>query len=295
MKTVKIIILIISFGAILLNSSTCTSQESLYLGQNPPGLEPKIFAPGIISTDAFEFAITITKNGDEIFFTRRPTYDDGCNTIMHAFFVNNQWTKPKKAPFSKNGYIELEPFCVPDDYIVYFHSEREHPVTGKKMTNDEKIWYSVKENGKWSEAIFQEGKLNEGWVMGIAPANNNVLYLCGEVDSLEGILRYSKNNDISKEFSGIHPYIAPDESYIIYDKIGSNWEETFLCIRFKENNGKWGDEILLPQSINKTKTECFGRMSPDSKYFFFNRIVEGNGDIYWVDSKIINSLKNKNL
>jgi len=127
--------------------------------------------------------------------------------------------------------------------------------------------------------------------MGIAPANKSILYLCGEVNKVSGILS-SKPIDgeytqVKKVIDGVHPYISPDESYIVYDKIGANWEETYLCIRFKNVNGQWGDEIILPESINATKTECFGRMSNDEKYFFFNRIVNGNGDIYWVSSKII--------
>ncbi|MBE0655504.1 MAG: hypothetical protein IH594_17005, partial [Bacteroidales bacterium] len=42
-----------------------------YLGQNPPGLTPEIFAPGIISTEQFEFGGTFSPDGTEFFFTRR--------------------------------------------------------------------------------------------------------------------------------------------------------------------------------------------------------------------------------
>lgn len=40
-----------------------------YLGQTPPGMKPEIFAPGIVSTDKHEFSITVSPEGDEIFFS----------------------------------------------------------------------------------------------------------------------------------------------------------------------------------------------------------------------------------
>ena len=36
-------------------------------------------------------------------------------------------------------------------------------------------------------------------------------------------------------------------------------------------------------------------LSPDGKYFFFNTTRSGNWDIYWVDAKIIEDLKPKEL
>jgi len=40
-----------------------------YLGQKPPGLEPEIFAPGIISTELIEHGtVTFSPNGNEVFW-----------------------------------------------------------------------------------------------------------------------------------------------------------------------------------------------------------------------------------
>ena len=266
-----------------------------YLGQKPPRENPVIFAQGIISTDEFEFAITFSYDNNDIFFTRRPTNDGGGNSIIHCNYSKEKWSKPALASFAKANYIELAPYCAPDEPKVYFHSEREHPLTGKKMVNDEKIWFTVKEQNEWKEASFLPGILNTGWVMGIAPAKNATLYLCGEVDELGGVLRSVPEDgtykNVEQILDGIHPYIASDESFIIFDKIGQNWGETYLCISFKNNIGEWGEAIKLPEVINKTNTECFGRMSPDWKYFFFNR----EGNIYWVDAKIIEELKPQNI
>jgi hypothetical protein len=264
--------------------------DSLYLGQKHPGITPKIFAPGIVSTDDFEFAITVSNDNKDIFFTRRPTHDSGGNSIMQATYKDGILTMPRLASFAKENYVELAPYCSPDELKVYFHSERAHPKTGKRMINDEKIWYSTKSKEGWSEAEFLTGVLNEGWVMGIAPSRDGTLYLCGEVENKNGILRSVPINDeynnVEQVLDGVHPYISPDESYIIFDAIGQSWEETYLCICYRKEDGAWSDKIKLPDIINRTNTECFGRMSPNGQFFFFNR----DGDIYWVSAKIIYNL-----
>lgn len=254
----------------------------LYMGQNPPKDTPEIFAPDIVSTDAYEFAITFSLDGKDIFFTRRPKNEEGDNSIFHSYHNGTKWTSPKLASFAKSGYVELAPYCSPDQHKVYFHSEREHPETGEKMTNDEKIWYSEKKCDLWGEPVYLPGIINTGWVMGIAAANSGALYLCGEVEGKSGLLSSDCENgsytNINKCFDGVHPYIAPNEEYIIYDVIQKNWEETELYIRFKGSNGSWGEAVRLPSTINKTRTESFARVSPDGKYLFFQR----EGDIYWV-------------
>jgi hypothetical protein len=42
--------------------------RSDYLGQDPPGLIPKVFAPGIVSTEDIEFKIAINPDGKYLFY-----------------------------------------------------------------------------------------------------------------------------------------------------------------------------------------------------------------------------------
>ena len=41
-----------------------------YLGQKPPGMEPEIFAPGIISTEKSEINSVFSPDGNEFYFSR---------------------------------------------------------------------------------------------------------------------------------------------------------------------------------------------------------------------------------
>lgn len=51
--------------------------------------------------------------------------------------------------------------------------------------------------------------------------------------------------------------------------------------------------IFAPGIISTNQWEAAGTFSPDGKYLFFHRTVDGNGDIYWVNTDIIWELKQK--
>ncbi len=154
------------------------------------------------------------------------------------------WTKPQLAPFAENC-IEFEPFISPDGKMVFFNSERPPPITGERMVNDEKIWYSQRTKSGWGKAKFLEGIINTGWIMNPSVTLDGTIYICGEVEGKSGILKSKpvngKYQNIESLFKGAHPYISPDESYIIFDKQGKTWEETELYISFKIENENWTD------------------------------------------------------
>jgi hypothetical protein len=48
-----------------------------YLGQEPPGATPKVFAPGIVSTDAEEGCTSFSKDGRLLLLARARSNQDG--------------------------------------------------------------------------------------------------------------------------------------------------------------------------------------------------------------------------
>ena len=92
-----------------------------------------------------------------------------------------------------------------------------------------------------------------------------------------------------------HPFIAADESYIIWDSENEGgYGAVDLYISFKQQDGSWGAAINFGDKINTDGPDSGGYVSPDGKYFFFNRkISHEDSDIFWVDAQIIESLKTK--
>ena len=60
-----------------------------------------------------------------------------------------------------------------------------------------------------------------------------------------------------------------------------------LYISFKDANGQWTKSKTMGNTINTKGYEFCPFVTADGKYLFFSR----DGDIYWVDAKIINQVK----
>ena len=112
-------------------------------------------------------------------------------------------------------------------------------------------------------------------------------------------------------------FISPDEDYMIFRSYGRE-AGNGLYITFN-SEGEWSVPQFMGKEINKTGSELCPMLDPDGKYFFFtsrhittnekssekltyqkikdefisSHKYPGNGktDIYWVDSKIIDSYK----
>src|SRR6056297_2134871 len=88
------------------------SLEEIYLGQNPPGTSPILFAPDLIGTEYREAAVTFSPDAKEFYFRRR-----GGEYINNALVVvkpeENQWVESIIAP--KSG----EPFIAPDGKTMH--------------------------------------------------------------------------------------------------------------------------------------------------------------------------------
>jgi hypothetical protein len=76
-----------------------------YLGQKPPGMTPKVFAPGIVSSaESREFSGAFTPDGKEYYFFR---FADGAG-MMATKLTSDGWTKPRPASFDTE-HIDNEP------------------------------------------------------------------------------------------------------------------------------------------------------------------------------------------
>lgn len=277
------------------------SSSELYFGQTPPGFIPKIFAPGIVSSDEFEFSGTFSKNGKEYFFTRRPTYQGNENRIYYSKLIDGKWTMPILAPFAKNTF-EFEPVASPNENKLYFYSER----TGSRDSRyDGDLWVTQKTSNGWSEPMYFQSPVNKKWCMSVSTSLDGTLYFSSNFEGKRGIFKaeikdglypevdYLEGNINSDFYS--HPYIAPDESYIIMDGQPSGRGKAELFISFKAKDGSWTKPKNMGSVINATKTEFGASISPDGKYLFFHRRVNEQGDIYWVNARIIKDLKPSDL
>ena len=261
------------------NQLSATDDIPIYLGQNPPGLTPELFAPDIIRTEFREGAYAFTPDLKE-FYLRRRGGQYTHNTLMVIKYEDNQWTESLVAP--KGG----EPFITQDGNTMHL---------GRR--------YRTRTAQGWSDDKPIAPPFDTYRIMRLTVASNGTYYFD---DANENVpIKYARLINGSYETPqtlaievgpwNAHPYIAPDESYIIWDdQRDSGFGGADLYISFKQKDGSWGSAINLGDNINSEFNELYGSISPDGKYFFFIRSFGGNkADIYWMDVKKIMDFKPK--
>ncbi len=264
-----------------------------YLGQKPPGMTPEIFAPGIVSTErGWDAAVSFSPDGREFYFSRRETHEGTENRILFMEMKNGAWTRPAPAPFARD-VIEYEAFVSPDGKRVFFNSDRPRPA-GADAKGE--IWYAERGAGGWGEPKYLTTRINRGWVMFVTVAANHSLYFTAGYDRKFGIYRsefaggeYQEPEYLPMEVNylrGAHPFIAPDESYLIFDAQPEGMGKSQLFVSFRKD-GKWTKAVKFGPEVNATLTENIANVSPDGKYLFFGR----NNDIYWIDAGVIGELR----
>ena len=273
-----------------------------YLGQKPLGMTPEIFAPGIISTDLRELNSVFTPDGKEFYFTIQ-TPGKGYR-IYFTEETNNGWTKPAPVSFSSN-YSDVDMCITPDGQRMYFGSTRS--INGDAKSNF-KIWYVERINDGWSDAKYLNAPVNNGQ-RALYPSitkNGTMFFQAVRDDSYgEMDIYYSElidnsyqnpvhlGKEINTKYAEGDILISPDENYMIVNSKGraDDMGGGDLYISFKNKNGSWGELTNMGEPINSTETDYCPMLSPDGKYFFFTSRRSGNGDIYWVDAKIIEELR----
>jgi|GEM_PF-702697 len=258
-----------------------------------------VFAPGIISTeDSFESPITFNSDMTELFFGRKKPKEK--IKIYTMKLIDGTWSKPELASFSLNKeYSDYRPRLNPKGDVLYFSSKRPLKV-GTESTGSHHQWSVKKDESGWGQPIPVEEPFIDRPIVDLIPSENGNLYFSankknGKPED-EGVY-YSINQDgqytaIKRMGNEINspdnwtccPYIAPDESYIIYDGAtrASGFGGADLYISFNKN-GNWTKSYNLGPRVNTKYGEGTATVSPDGKYLFFYRSTVNNGDIYWVD------------
>jgi len=269
-----------------------------YLGQTPPGMTPKIFAPGIVSTEKVELNAVFSKDGKLFYFTRKN--DDGLYQIFEMKMEDNQWSAPHAAPFS-GIYEQADPFITSDGKYLFYISKKPEKKYGPPPHD---IWIMKWEGSYWSEPYNPGPPLNteHNEIYPTLSLNKTMyfnsnkpgglgkrdIYFCYWIDG-KFTEPVNVGAPISSEYNEGDVLIAPDESFVIFvsaDRPGG-FGSGDLYISFRTGKGGWSDPINMGEGINSESYDYCPIITHDGKYFFFCK----HNDIYWVDAKIIEEFK----
>ncbi len=305
----KLHIIIFVFILSAASSGFGQSQKSVhfYLNQQPPGLTPKIFAKGLISTETeYEFGSVFSKSLDEFYYAVR--LDDEWNAeIRYSKRVDGQWTEPRRFPLD-DRYSYNDPFLSDDESRLYFMSNR--PINEDGEVKDSDLWYTKRTTDGWSEPINLGKPVNsEKDEYYVSFSENGTIYYASNMHTSDAdksnhdIYASSYENSsyqtpvrlneaINSKYFEVDAYVSPDESYLIFcstrpDGFGAG----DLYISFKDEDDNWSEAVNMGDTINTRHHEFCPFVTKDGRFLFYT----SNGDVYWVSSKIIDQLKKQAL
>jgi len=298
-----------------------------YFGQPAPGDSAMIFAPGIISTGLAERDFAITPDGNEIFFSREAG-NFRYVTIFYSRRDNDVWSPPEVFMFCTNpAWKYVEPHISPDGTKLFFISTM--PVDSVSESN-EAIWVCTKPDGKWSDPRNLGAPVNTAGkeFFPSVTADGTIYYThLDTVANEEFIYRSRLVNGVYLDPEKLGPnvnigkarynaFVAPDESYIIIPAYGmsDSFGATDYYITFRNSLDKWSLPVNMGPQINSSfQREWSASVSTDGKYIFFmsdrqgnispgklstemlrnlhNSPQNGNPDIYWISSAVIEKLR----
>lgn len=290
--------------------AACTSKHTPidYVGQYSPGTSAKTFAPGIITTAANEHsALVFSPDGACVLWAVMDKNYKG--RIFEMTFHNGAWTKPATPAFADTATDHYAPSFSPDGKTLFFSSRRKAPA-GFREGRGNRIWKVSRTGTTWGTPTPIDTIVSKAEEFSHSVSKRGTLYFSSALGGKDMNLHYSvwDNNSYSKPVTlpatintpGYEdgPYIAPDESYLIFESTRPEGIEGShdLYISFKAKDGTWQNPMNMGPSVNSNAMERFPSVSPDGKFLFFASDREkSNGkvgfDFYWIDASVIDDLR----
>ncbi|AXT20032.1 hypothetical protein D7030_02615 [Flavobacteriaceae bacterium AU392] len=289
MKNNKFIFLILVFTIFFASCNTKNDVDfpplkDRYFGQKPPGLTPEVFAPGIVSTEDHEWGLFFSPDMKEVYFGRRNNKSGKISDLAFKF-ENNRWHESEAEPGVRGSFS-------PDGKTRFFKNQ-----------------YRERTDDGWSEPKSLGPAFEDIDIMRLTTSSKGTYVFDEYAKDGNFVLRYSRlingvreaPKPFSKEINAgkvnIHPFIAPDESYILWEsRRDGGYGGTDIYVSFRQENGSWGTAINLGDKVNTSISQKGGYVTPDGKYlFYFSLDLDSSlmGEIFWVDAQIIETLRPK--
>ena len=278
------LILLVLTGCGYAQSTISPQLDNPYLGQKPPGMEPEVFAPGIVSAPDFsEYSGAFSPDGSEYYFYRfSPTLE---SRLLFSKVMDGKWSAPEQLAVT-GKYMAFEPYVTFDNQRLYFAwgypvdpGQPEFPYFFVERTPDG--WSEPKYAG---QGMFLSSS-RDGQLYTTDMSSRNVdgkTYLA-KITVTDGVFADYERLHIETPWGNpAHPCIALDGSYILFD-VGSG---NHLFVSFAKADGAWGEPLdLTKHGFDPGAGGAY--ISPDGEYLFFSL----NKDIWWVDIKVIENLR----
>lgn len=263
----------------------------LYMGEPPPGGTPVAFASERISQDGYRL------HGSPVF---RPDQREVVwavipPAVMSIALDDGKWTEA--TPLAIPGRGVQAPAFSPDGRRFYYQAVMDGGEGGLDL------WWLDRGPGGWGPPINPGRPLNSpGLESQPTVTREGTVYFTGQLEGSgmgRGIYRsrlgdgvFSEpellDEEINSPFIDYCPWIAPDESYLLFASSRPESEEVLhLHVSFRREDGSWSEAVNIHGALGFSAPARFPTVSPDGRFLFFL-----SGDVvYWVEMTPVLALR----
>lgn len=287
-----------------------------HFGLVAPSEAPKVLLPGLVSTAKNERCVTFLDGGRVCLFTT----DDG--GTLFTTLKDDRWTAAQPFPFNYKDDM-LDYTAGPDGRTLVFMTSRAVDADDPGATHH--LWTVEWTGLDWGEPVpLPAPEKIEGLGSGYpALATDGTLYFIsdprdGSTDG--GIFRCRMENGrylpaelvehpVNTPYIDFDPTVDPDHSYLIF---ASNrpggfglWDHYVV---FRKGDGSWTPALNLGPGFNTEYSEACPNVTPDGALFIFASVRASDflsdedgtpaatgRDVYWADTSVIESLRDRYL
>lgn len=262
-----------------------------YFGQRPPGREPEVFAPGIVSDAGYRLHGFPTFSPDltEVVWPVIPP------ALMHSRLGDDGWSGPAALELPARGVQAA--FFSPDGSRLWFQGVHESGHGSLDIMYVE--WEEVRpgtlhipEPPLNSAELQSQPTLSDdgticfaGFLAGVGFERG--IYLCRE--TVEGHSEPELvGSDVNTEFIDAYPFLTRSGDCLLFASSRPSLEEHLrLMAAFTDSSGAWSESVNVSDALGLAESARFPAVSPDGRYLFFL----SEGLIYWVDFGVVERLR----
>jgi len=279
-----------------------------YFGMTTPGTSPELFAPDIVATNwGGHSSVAFSPDGSLALWSGYVMPSDsgyGRGELRYSRIVDGRWIVPQVPGFFLDGCYDDVPFFSPDGSKLYFISRR--PLQPGGRLADENIWIMDLTGSDWGEPYPAPGEVNSiGMHWQFSVASSGTIYFGGSgPDQLgrgdiykstlvDGSYTTPVNlgNVINTEAGETCPFIAPDESYLIFTSDGHHGTagEMEILVSWNDRETGWTTPVSTGLS------GLCPMLSPGGDYLFYNGVTDDVHGVFWVRADFLEDLKPDNV
>lgn len=258
-----------------------------YLGQKPPGKTPELFAPDVFRDVQFHDSPSFSRDGTELFASVT-----GNNEQFRYFRSTGVTWSREAAPFDVPTYLNGL-FLSPSGRRLYLLVDED---------GRENFYYLERREGRWSKRQSLGSEVNSlttHWSFSVASSED--LYFASKGDLYQSRFDGQKHTRpvrlpaaLNTSADEMTPFVAPDESYILFARNDGNRYDLFVSFRLRGDS--WSEAVALGPGVNVPGVDDICPMvSPDGKFLFFvSRRINRAFRAFWVDAEVIEDLRRGN-